>query len=404
MTQMSLLQPKSWSVAEVTRYLKDLLESDHNLADLWVQGEVSNFSQPRSGHLYFTIKDGNAALKCVMWRGMAQRQRYLPQDGDAIEVHGSISVYEVGGQYQLYADLIRPLGEGALFQEFLRLKAQLEAEGLFDEEHKRPIPIWPQRIGIVSSPTGAALRDMLNTLMRRYPLAEVILAPTAVQGEAAPSGIVAAIQALNLTANPDVILVARGGGSIEDLWAFNDEGVARAIAASEAPVISGVGHETDFTIVDFVADLRAPTPTAAAELATPDRADLVAALNDQYQRLVRGALGQTAAKQWMLTELHHRLQRQTPITRIQNDRQRLDELNHRVELALKHQMKLSASQLSGLRQRLTALSPLAILDRGYAVITKEDGHLVRRVSQVQAGDKLNVRVSDGEFPAQVSEN
>ena len=183
MTQMSLLQPTTWSVSQVTHYLKDLLESDHNLADLWVQGEISNFSQPRSGHFYFTVKDARAQLKCVMWRNMAQRQRYLPRDGDAVEVHGSIGVYEVGGQYQLYADLIRPLGEGALYQEFLRLKAQLEAEGLFDQERKRSIPKWPRQIGIITSPTGAALRDMLHTLRRRYPLATVILAPTAVQGE-----------------------------------------------------------------------------------------------------------------------------------------------------------------------------------------------------------------------------
>ncbi len=403
MTQMPLLQPQSWSVAQVTRYLKDLLESDHNLADLWVQGEISNFSQPRSGHLYFTIKDGSAALKCVMWRSMAQRQRYIPRNGDAIEVHGSISVYEASGQYQLYADTIRPVGEGALYQEFLRLKAQLEAEGLFDEERKRPIPEWPRRIGIVTSPTGAALRDMLNTLRRRYPLADMILAPTPVQGEAAPTGIVSALRSLNLTANPDVILVARGGGSIEDLWAFNDERVARAIAVSEAPVISGVGHETDFTIADFVADLRAPTPTAAAELATPDRVDLMAALNDQNQRLVRATLGQTAAQRWNLNELQNRLQGQTPLTRIQNDRQRLDELVHRAELALGHQMKLQGSQLSGLQRRLEALNPLAILKRGYAVVSQPDGSVVRSVTQVQASDELNVRVSDGEFKTRVAE-
>ncbi len=400
---MPLLQPKSWSVGEVTRYLKDLLESDHNLADLWVQGEISNFSQPRSGHLYFTIKDGTAALKCVMWRGMAQRQQYLPRDGEAVEVHGSLSVYEAGGQYQLYADTIRPLGEGALYQEFLRLKAQLQAEGLFDAERKRPIPEWPRRIGIVTSPTGAALRDMLNTLRRRYPLAEVVLAPTPVQGEAAPPGIVAALRSLNLVASPDVILLARGGGSIEDLWAFNDESVARAIADSEAPVISGIGHETDFTIADFVSDLRAPTPTAAAELATPDRLDLLAALNDQNQRLVRAALGQTAAQRWQLSELHNRLLRQTPITRIQNDRQRLDEFVHRAELALGHQMKLQASQFLGLQRRLEALNPLAILQRGYAVVSQADGSLVRSVSQVRVDDPLKVRVSDGEFDARVQQ-
>ena len=403
MNQMSFLQPTSWSVSEVSAYLKDLLESDHNLADLWVQGEISNFSQPRSGHLYFTLKDASAALKCVMWRNMAQRLQFLLRDGDAVEVHGSLSVYEAGGQYQLYADLIRPVGEGALYQEFLRLKAQLEAEGLFDPERKRSIPDWPRRIGIVTSPTGAALRDMLNTLRRRYPLVKVILAPTAVQGEEAPPGIVSALQSLNLTASPDVILLARGGGSIEDLWAFNDERVARAIAASAAPVISGVGHETDFTIADFVADLRAPTPTAAAELATPDRNDLRAALNDQNQRLERAALGQIAAQRWQLNEFQNRLLHQNPLARIRNDRQRLDELTHRTGVALSHQMKLERSQLFGLVRRLEALSPLAILQRGYAVVSTADGSIVHSAVQVNPGDRLDIRVHEGQFPVEVAE-
>jgi exodeoxyribonuclease VII large subunit len=372
------------------------------LADLWVQGEISNFSQPRSGHLYFTIKDTRAALKCVMWRNTAQRQRYLPRDGDAVEVHGSISVYEIGGQYQLYADQIRPLGEGALYQEFLRLKTQLDAEGLFEQERKRPIPKWPQRIGIITSPTGAALRDMLNTLRRRYPLVEVILAPTTVQGEQAPAGIIHALHALNRIAKPDVILMARGGGSIEDLWAFNDESVARAIPSSEAPVISGVGHETDFTIADFVADLRAPTPTAAAELATPDRMDLMAALNDQYPRLFRAALGQFAVKRYDLKELQSLLQSYTPLTRIMNDRQRLDELIHRTERALGSQLQLQGSQLSGLHRRLESLNPLAILKRGYSMVSGPDGTIIRSIEQVHDGDDINVRVSDGDFSAKVT--
>jgi exodeoxyribonuclease VII large subunit len=402
MTQMSLLQPSTWSVTQVTHYLKDLLESDHNLADLWVQGEISNVSQPRSGHLYFTIKDSRAALKCVMWRNMVQRQRYLPRDGDAIEVHGSISVYEVGGQYQLYADLIRPLGEGALYQEFLRLKTQLESEGLFDEKRKRKIPEWPRCIGIITSPTGAALRDILNTLRRRYPLVEVILAPSTVQGEEAPADIISALRSLNQTTKPDVILLARGGGSIEDLWAFNHEAVARAIAASEAPIISGVGHETDFTIADFVADQRAPTPTAAAELATPDRVDLMTTLNDLYQRLARASLAQVAAQRYILKEIKSRLQSHTPTTRIMNDRQRLDELTHRTERAFIGQMQLQKSHLVGLLHRLEALNPQAILERGYAVVSSSDGKVIRSTAQVQIGDELNIQVSDGKFPAQVT--
>lgn len=404
MSQLSLFQPEipaAWTVTEVNRYLRDLLESDHNLADLWVQGEISNFSRPRSGHIYFTIKDAKASLRGVMWRNAAARQTCLPRDGDSVEVHGSISVYEAGGQYQLYADQIRPLGEGALYQEFLRLKDQLEAEGLFAEERKRPLPRWPKRIGIVTSPTGAALRDMLDTLRRRYPLVEVILAPTAVQGEAAPPGIVRGLQALNMVANPDVILLARGGGSIEDLWAFNDERVARAIAASEAPVISGVGHQTDFTIADFVADLRAPTPTAAAELAVPDRADLQIALTDLRQQLSRAALGRIAARHWSINDLTGRLQRHSPEARIQSDRQRLDELTHRANLTLTHRMQLQRAQLSGLGQQLASLNPLAILARGYAIVSHPDGRIVRRVEQVGSGDALKVRVSDGEFGVQV---
>jgi exodeoxyribonuclease VII large subunit len=399
--QMSLFQPASWSVTDLTRYLKDLLESDHNLADVWVQGEISNFSRPRSGHLYFTIKDSNASLRVVMWRNAAARLAHIPRDGDAVEVHGGISVYETGGRYQLYADQIRSLGEGALYQEFLRLKAQLETEGLFEEERKRPIPHRPGRIGIVTSPTGAAIRDILNTLRRRYPLVEVVLAPTAVQGEDAPPGIVSGLQTLNRVASPDVILVARGGGSIEDLWAFNDERVARAIAASEAPVISGVGHQTDFTIADFVADLRAPTPTAAAELATPDRADLLFTIKELSQQLVRVMLSQINTHSWSLTELTNWLGQHSPAARIQTDRQRVDELAYRAGTALNHRMQLQRARLAGLEQRLTALDPLSILARGYAVVSLSDGTIVRQVKQAVPGDRLNLRVSDGDISAEV---
>jgi exodeoxyribonuclease VII large subunit len=404
MSQIPLFQPSpppSWSVAELTRYLRDLLESDANLQDLWVQGEVSNLSRPSSGHLYFTLKDEKAALKCVMWRNAVQRQGFLPKDGDAIEVHGTISIYEVSGQYQLYADLIRPAGEGVLYQEFLRLKARLEAEGLFDPARKRPIPKWPRRIGIVTSPTGAALRDMLNTLRRRYPLVEVVLAPTPVQGEEAPPSIVEAIRTLNETIHPEVILVARGGGSIEDLWAFNDERVVRAIAASQAPVITGVGHETDFTIADFTADLRAPTPTAAAELATPNRDDLLASLADQTEQLERIILAVLSNQRWGLSGLQNRLQLCSPQTRLRTDQQRLDELARRSTLGVQHSLQLRRAKLAGLGQRLGALNPLAVLGRGYAVVSHPDGQVVRSVRQVQPGDELHIRVSDGQFTSRV---
>jgi exodeoxyribonuclease VII large subunit len=403
MTQIPLFQIPTWSVTELTRYLRDLLESDENLQDLWVEGEVSNLSQPSSGHLYFTIKDSSSALRCVMWRNAVTRQAFLPRDGDAIEVHGNISLYEASGYYQLYADLIRPAGEGALYQEFLRLKAQLESEGLFDPLRKKPIPPWPRIIGIVTSPTGAALRDMLRTIKRRYPPVEIILAPTAVQGEEAPAGILTAIESLNRVVNPDVILLARGGGSIEDLRAFNDESVARAIVDSQAPVITGVGHETDFTIADFAADLRAATPTAAAELATPDQADLRQALSALGADNLRAMQLLLQTRRTELERSHSLLLSRSPLGRVRRDRQRLDELNLRGSIALMHTLEIDRARLAGLDLRLRALNPQAILERGFSIVTHLDGRIVRSVQQVQPEDDLQVRVSDGEFGARVQD-
>jgi len=403
MSQLPLFSPPSWSVSELTRYLRQLLKGDDLLQDAWVLGEVSNLSRPTSGHLYFTLKDASASLRCVMWRNTAMRQDYLPRDGDAIEVHGSIGVYEPNGVYQLYCDQIRPAGEGALFQEFLRLKARLEAEGLFDPDRKRPIPRWPQRIGIVTSPTGAAIRDMLNTLRRRYPLVEVFLAPTPVQGDEAPPGIVAALEALNRLVQPDVILLGRGGGSIEDLWAFNDERVARAIVASGAPVICGVGHETDFTIADFAADLRAPTPTAAAELVTPDQAELHVALGEDTRRLEQATRSALEPLRRDLNDLRNQMLLYSPLFRLRSQRQRLDELERRSAILFKHRQELHRSHLRIIEGRLLALNPTAVLSRGFALVRKPDGRLVRSVGQVDPGDALRVRVSDGEFNVRVQE-
>jgi exodeoxyribonuclease VII large subunit len=402
MNQLPLFQSLLWSVTDLTRYIRELFEGDDLLQDVWVQGEVSNLSRPSSGHVYFTLKDASATLRCVMWRSTVQRQLSLPRDGDAVQVHGSLNVYEAGGQYQLYVDLIRPAGEGALYQEFLRLKARLEAEGLFDPSCKRPIPAWPRRIGVVTSPSGAALRDILNTLRRRFPLAEVVIAPTPVQGAEAPAGIVAALKAINRLVLPDVILLARGGGSIEDLWAFNDEQVARAIVASPAPVICGVGHETDFTIADFASDLRAPTPTAAAELATPDRMDLLDSLSAIQTRLERTIQASLNNLRWSLDTLDRRLQQRSPLWMIASGRQRLDDLLHRVAVSLDHSLALHKVRIRGLEQSLSALSPTAILERGYAVVSHQDGRTVRQVNQVASDDLLTVRVSDGEFSARVS--
>lgn len=388
--------PQTYTVSKLTFHLRKLLEEDEVLQDVWVQGEISNLSRPASGHIYFTLKDANASLKCVMWKTSAARLNLSLRDGMEVEVHGKIGVYEPQGQYQLYTDQVRPVGEGALYQEFLRLKSMLEAEGLFDLERKRPIPEFPKRIGIVTSATGAALRDMLNTLRRRLPLVEVLLAPSPVQGTEAPPALVKAIEALNRQ-KPDVILVARGGGSIEDLWAFNDERVVRAVAASAVPVISGVGHETDFTLCDFAADLRAPTPTAAAELATPITIqDLAAAITNYQLKITDHTINLIVAKRADLASLASQLRYLSPARRIQSETQRVDELSRRMLSSLIHRIQLQSSHVKGMTRRLEALSPLAVLARGFAVVTrKEDGKVVSRVSQ--ASDVMKVRVSDGEI-------
>jgi exodeoxyribonuclease VII large subunit len=394
--QPTLFSTQQWTVSRLTFYIRKLLEENESLQDVWVQGEISNLSRPASGHVYFTLKDSAAALKCVIWKTSAARLGVALQDGMEVEVHGRIGIYEVSGQYQLYADQIRPLGEGALYQEFLRLKSLLEAEGLFAPEHKRPIPVFPQRIGIVTSSTGAALRDMLNTLRRRLPLVEIILAPSPVQGIEAPSALVNAIQSLVLQ-SPDVILLARGGGSMEDLWAFNDERVVRAVAMSAVPVICGVGHETDFTLSDFAADLRAPTPTAAAELATPITIhDLAASISNLQSRLVSSILNLVVEQKSFLSALIAQLRYASPERGIQSGRQRVDELARRAHSSLAHRLQLQSTHVKGLHKRLAALSPLAVLARGYAVVTrKDDGSVVSRVAQ--ASDVMNVRLSDGEF-------
>lgn len=407
MNQPSLFQVRRWSVTELTRHLRRILESDDSLQDAWVQGEISNLSRPASGHIYFTLKDAGAALKCVIWKGDAMRLRGIPmQDGMSIEAHGKIGVYEPGGQYQLYVDLVRPAGEGALFAEYLRLKALLEAEGLFSGERKREIPQFPRKIGILTSPTGAALRDMLNTLARRMPLAEVVLAPSAVQGEAAPLELVAGLQKLNSLVKPDVILVARGGGSIEDLWAFNDERVVRAVAASAAPVISGVGHETDFTLTDFAADLRAPTPTAAAELATAISAsDLAGYVHNAAGQLGNAMLTILDEKERALDEVNGRMRYVSPVRRLLTERQRVDEAERRLARGLNQRLKLEQAQLKGLAQRLESLNPLAILRRGYAVVTLPgSGKVVLTASQAAVGSDLHVQIAEGELKVRVTES
>jgi len=396
-----LMQPTLFSsvhltVSQLTFHIRKQLENDPTLQDVWVEGEISNLARPASGHIYFTLKDKNASLKCMMWKQDAVRLRLNLQDGMAIEAHGRITVYEPQGTYQLAVNLIQPKGEGKLYQEFLRLKAMLESEGLFDLDRKRSIPELPHVIGIVTSGTGAALRDMLNTLRRRLPLARVILAPSPVQGGEAPPALVKAIQSLN-SQSPDVILLARGGGSIEDLWAFNDERVVRAVADSTAPVICGVGHETDFTLCDFAADLRAPTPTAAAELASQTTVDdLYARLTQHAARIAELTWSLVAEQKTLISALRSRLKYVSPERRIQSEYQSLDEFSRRMSSALTHRIQLQSSHVSGISKRLQSLNPEDILSRGYAIITrKEDGKVVSKLSQVQG--EMKIRVSDGEF-------
>ncbi len=390
------------TVTQLARRIKDVVEDDATLRDLWVRGEVSNFTQAASGHLYFTLKDRDAAIRCVMWRSDAARVFKLPANGDAMEAHGRVSMYEARGDVQLYVDEIKLAGAGALWQEFERLRARLDAEGLFAAEHKRALPQFPRTIGVATSREGAVFHDICNVLSRRYPLVEILLAPTLVQGETAAPMIVGAIQTINQF-DIDVLIVARGGGSIEDLWAFNEEIVARAIYDSHVPVISAVGHETDFTIADFVADVRAPTPSAAAELAVPDARELRAGVRFDQQQLARLTRDRIDAARVELSRQMYALQRNSPQARVENDRQRVDDLARRVAARAMQLLELKRGGLNGAARQLAALNPDATLARGYAIVReKKTGRVVKRTAKVRGKKDIQVRVSDGEFEARTN--
>lgn len=395
---------ENYSVAELTTYIREMFDVNENLQDVWVQGEVSNMRRAASGHWYFTLKDSQAQLKCVMWRSSAERQTVSPQDGDAILAHGRVSVYDAQGVYQLYADQVRPVGMGDLYAQFEQLKAKLQAEGLFDPFRKRPIPTFPKQIGVVTSADAAAFQDIQNVLRRRFPLAAVILSPTMVQGADAPPQIVKAIERLNQHTQVDVILVCRGGGSIEDLWAFNDERVARAIANSRIPTITGVGHETDFTIADFVSDLRAPTPSAAAELATPDSADLRAGvrdLTDTLHTLMDNTLFNLRAN---LSASRRTMGHISPTSRIRNLRQRVDDWNTRIISLQKVQIRRLRERLDARDAALKAADPRSILKRGYAIVYRsEDGERLGEAKGVKPGVGITVQFHDGDLKARVED-
>ena len=391
----------AWSVADLTRYIREMFEMDFRLQDVSVTGEISNFTRARSGHLYFTLKDKDAQIKCLMWRSSAERLRFNPENGDAVTASGKITVYDAGGQYQLYANTLVPEGRGDLALEFEKLKQLLLDQGLFNAEFKQPIPVFPQKIGIVTSADAAALRDILNVLRRRYPLVSVLIAPTLVQGPTAPAGVVRSLQWLDGRDDIDTIIVARGGGSIEDLWAFNDEAVARAVFAAKTPIISGVGHEVDFTICDFVADLRAPTPSAAAELAVPDVAELAPGVAGFRQILQSAMHEQLARHKQHIEALLRTLNSLTPQRNLQNNVQRLDELVRRLDDGFGRNLQQRHSTLAVLNAQLKAVSPLGTLARGYAIVRHPEKGIVRSKDDVAADDKLIVQVVDGEFGVNV---
>ena len=392
------------TVGELTLYLKHLLEGNELLQDVWVEGEVSNYIRASSGHCYFDLIEGGTVLRCVMWRSHAMRWSRLLGNGASVVVHGGITIYPQKGQYQAVVDLVQPQGVGILRLRLEQLRQKLEEEGLFDESRKRELPAFPKRIGIVTSETGAVLRDIATIVERRYPLVELILAHTQVEGESAPASIVQAIGALNLLhqyredKQLDLIIVARGGGSMEDLAAFNDEQVVRAVYASRMPVISAVGHETDTTLIDLVADLRAPTPSAAAELAVPDMRDLRAQLNDWSQRLAAAAEAEMEGKREDVAAQMSALQRVSPQVKVEQYRQRIDDLLAGVAVQLRHRLRLDRERLASRTLQLQSLDPKAVLSRGYSIVRfSGDGPIVSSAEQVSTGDALDVQTAHGRY-------
>lgn len=397
---------KPLTISQLTSHIVNLFQGDDLLRDVWISGEVSNWNKARSGHVYFTLKDGGAAINGVMWKGNAFRHTWLPGNGDQILAHGYVDVYPDRGAYQFYADEIQPAGRGALYAQFEALKEKLRLEGLFDAERKRPIPSQPRRMGIVTSDGAAALRDVLRVLAQRWPLVDVTLFHTLVQGNEAPAQIVAALKAAaqvgtegGLFAKPplDTLLLVRGGGSIEDLWAFNDERVARAVARSPIPVITGVGHETDFTIVDFVADLRAPTPSAAAAAAVPDGQEWQAQLRQIRAGLPQLAQRYLAEMQAQLEGAESRLQRLHPGRVLAQERQRLDDAEARLHSRMAQRLHRLEERLTASRLRLEGLGPQNVLKRGYSVVQDQNGRVLTGPEQSQPGDDLFIRGADGRY-------
>lgn len=398
-----MLEPKVYSVAQINRYIKKLLENDFILNSFWVKGEISNFKANSSGHLYFTLKDANSAIQCVMFKGSAILLPFLLEDGMAVLICGYVSLYEKTGQYQLYAELIEPVGTGALSIAFEQKKAMLAKEGLFDLEYKREITPFPKRIILITSPTGAAVRDMIQIIRRRNKTVAITVIPTVVQGEKAAFSIVSALKLANKWGKADTIIVGRGGGSMEDLWCFNEEIVARAIFASRIPVISAIGHETDFTIADFVADLRAPTPSAAAELAICNQDEAEKRLNTLFYHLNQAAEKRIEKSNNKFLALSERPVLKRPMETIQNHEIYLENLRKKLHREWIYRMEKLHIQLENKISRLESLSPLSALKKGYSIIYKNDNKVLNTTKQLNIGDTIKVILYDGSFMADIKE-
>jgi len=391
------MSDKIFSVSELNGYIKEILDLDATLSGVYVKGELSNYKMYPSGHHYFSMKDSGGALKCVMFKSSASRLRFKPVDGMSVVAFGRIAVYPRDGAYQLYVNEITPDGVGDLYMAFEQLKEKLHKEGLFDERHKQPLPRYPRTIAVITSPAGAAVRDIIRILRTRWPITKVVVIPVRVQGAEAPPEIAGAIRYANEHSIADLIITGRGGGSLEDLWAFNDERVARAIFASAIPVISAVGHEPDVTVADFVADLRAATPSNAAEIAVPDMNDVRYAMQAAEIRLRQAVNREIKSRRQRLDDLSSKRVLQSPRYYIDDKRLLLDHSHERLASALQRKIFASREKYARLAASLDAMSPLKVLGRGYAIARREDGAVVKQASDVRAGDRVTVRLKKDEI-------
>ena len=389
---------KSFSVSELTSKIKNLLEPEFSAVS--VKGEISNFKHHTSGHMYFTLKDKTAELRCVMFRGMNRNIQFKPEDGMDVLLQGKVTVYEMRGQYQLIVETMEPAGIGTLFLAFEALKKQLQSEGLFELSIKKPLPKYPRKIGIVTSQSGAAISDMVNIFQRRAPYIELMLRPAVVQGEEAARDIVNGIKQLDRIKSIDIIIIGRGGGSIEDLWPFNDELLARAISRCKTPIISAVGHETDVTISDMVSDVRAPTPSAAAEIAAPSFSELNKIISNNLDQLYN-LIDLQLKLQWQsLDRLSDRHEFQRPNTIIERHREVEKKLGHRLSLSLKHIISIKKTNIEGLVKEINALNPVYVLERGYSIAFKREGQIVRREDDLKVGESFVLKTGKGKMEAE----